>query len=162
MFTHTADASARIVLQNAFFFGRKKYSDLIIPWTVYTDPEIAHVGLFDYEAEERGIPATTFSTKIQDTDRGRTDGDDGFVKIYVKKGSDKILGATIIGRHAGEMISEITMAMMAGKGLGMLSQTIHPYPTQAEAIKKTADTWNRTRLTPFVARVFKTWLRWRR
>lgn len=162
MFTHTADATARIVLQNALFLGRKKYSDLIIPWTVYTDPEIAHVGLFAYEAEERNIPVTTFTTQIQDTDRGRTDGDDGFVKIYVKKGSDKILGATIIGRHAGEMISEITTAMMAGRGLGMLSQTIHPYPTQAEAIKKTADAWNRTRLTPLVAKVFKTWLAWRR
>lgn len=162
MFTHTADASARIVLQNAFFFGRKKYSDLIIPWTVYTDPEVAHVGLFDYEAEEQGMAVDTFTTQIQDIDRGRTDGDDGFVKIYVKKGTDKILGATIIGRHAGEMISEITTAMMAGKGLGMLSQTIHPYPTQAEAIKKTADAWNRTRLTPFVANLFKKWLAWRR
>jgi pyruvate/2-oxoglutarate dehydrogenase complex dihydrolipoamide dehydrogenase (E3) component len=162
MFTHTADATARMVIQNAFFFGRKKYSDLIIPWTVFTDPEIAHVGLFDYEAEEKGIPVTTFTTKIQDTDRGRADGDDGFVKIYVKEGTDKILGATIVGRHAGEMISEITTAMMAGKGLGMLSQTIHPYPTQAEAIKKTADAWNRTRLTPLVAKAFKMWLRWQR
>ena len=162
MFTHTADATARMVLQNAFFFGRKKYSDLIIPWTVYTDPEIAHVGLFDYEAEEKGIPVDIFSTEIQDTDRGRADGDDGFVKIYVKKGTDKIVGATIVGRHAGEMISEVTTAMMAGKGLSLLSQTIHPYPTQAEAIKKTADAWNRTRLTPFVASLFNKWLAWRR
>ncbi len=162
MFTHTADATARMVLQNAFFFGRKKYSDLIIPWTVYTDPEIAHVGLFDYEAEEKGISVETFTTKIEETDRGRTDGEAGFVKIYVKEGTDKILGATMIGRHAGESISEITTAMMAGKGLGMLAQTIHPYPTQTEAIKKTADAWNRTRLTPLVAKLFKTWLRWRR
>ncbi|MCA9897595.1 MAG: mercuric reductase [Ardenticatenaceae bacterium] len=162
MFTHTADASARIVLQNAFFFGRKKYSDLIIPWTVYTDPEVAHVGLFDYEAEAQGIAVDTFSHKIQDTDRGRADGDDGFVKIYVRQGTDKILGATIVGRHAGEMISEITTAMMVGKGLGTLAQTIHPYPTQAEAIKKVADAWNRTRLTPFVANLFNKWLDWRR
>ncbi|MBK7896837.1 MAG: mercuric reductase [Candidatus Promineifilaceae bacterium] len=162
MFTHTADATARMVLQNAFFFGRKKYSDLIIPWTVYTDPEIAHVGLFDYEAEAQGMVVDTFSHKIQETDRGRADGDDGFVKIYVKKGSDKILGATIVSRHAGEMISEITTAMMAGQGLSLLSQTIHPYPTQAEAIKKTADSWNRTRLTPFVANLFEKWLAWRR
>jgi pyruvate/2-oxoglutarate dehydrogenase complex dihydrolipoamide dehydrogenase (E3) component len=162
MFTHTADATARMVLQNAFFFGRKKYSDLIIPWTVYTDPEVAHVGLFDYEAEAQGIAVDTFSHKIEDTDRGRADGDDGFVKIYVKKGTDKILGATIIGRHAGEMISEITTAMMAGKGLGTLAQTIHPYPTQAETIKKTADAWNRTRLTPFVAALLRKILAWRR
>jgi pyruvate/2-oxoglutarate dehydrogenase complex dihydrolipoamide dehydrogenase (E3) component len=118
--------------------------------------------LFDYEAKEQGLSVTTFTTKIQETDRGRADGDDGFVKIYVKERTDKILGATMIGRHAGETISEITTAMMAGQGLGMLSQTIHPYPVQAEAIKKTADAWNRTRLTPLVARVFKTWLRWRR
>ncbi|MCL4267732.1 MAG: mercuric reductase [Anaerolineae bacterium] len=161
-FTHTADATARIVLQNALFLGRKKYSDLIIPWTVYTDPEIAHVGLFDYEAEERGTAVDTFTIPLQETDRGRTDGEDGFVKIYVKQGSDKILGATIIARHAGEMISEITTAMMAGAGMGTLAQTIHPYPTQAEMIKKAADAWNRTRLTPTVARLFDKWLSWHR
>ncbi len=161
-FTHTADATARIVLQNALFMGRKKYSDLIIPWTVYTDPEIAHVGLFAYEAEAAGTAVDIFSTPIEETDRGRTDGETGFVKIYVKQGSDKILGATIIARHAGEMISEITTAMMAGAGLSTLSQTIHPYPTQAEAIKKTADAWNRTRLTPTVAKLFNKWLSWRR
>lgn len=161
-FTHTADATARIALQNAFFFGRKKYSDLVIPWTIYTDPEVAHVGLFPHEAEERGMRVDTFTTHVQDTDRGRTDGDDGFVKIYVKEGTDKIVGATIIAHHAGEMISEITTAMVAGAGLSSLSQTIHPYPTQAEIIKKTADAWNRTRLTPLVANLFKTWLRWRR
>ena len=161
-FTHTADATARIVLQNAFFLGRQKYSDLIIPWTVYTDPEIAHVGLFDYEAEVRGTAVDTFTFHMAETDRGRTDGEEGFVKIYVKQGSDKILGATIIARHAGEMISEITTAMMAGVGLNTLYKTIHPYPTQAEAIKKAADAWNRTRLTPMVAKLFKKWLSWRR
>lgn len=161
-FTHTADATARIVLQNALFMGRKKYSDLIIPWTVYTDPEIAHVGLFDDEAEAKGIAVDTFTIHVQETDRGRTDGEEGFVKIYVKQGSDKILGATIIARHAGEMISEITTAMMAGVGMSKLSQTIHPYPTQAEIIKKAADAWNRARLTPTVAKVFEKWLSWRR
>lgn len=161
-FTHTADATARIVLQNGLFFGRKKYSNLIIPWTVYTDPEIAHVGLFDHEAEAQGIAVDTFLFHVQETDRGRADGEEGFVKIYVKQGSDKILGATIIARHAGEMISEITTAMMAGAGLSTLSQTIHPYPTQAEIIKKAADSWNRTRLTPTVAKLFNTWLRWQR
>ncbi|MBK7175997.1 MAG: mercuric reductase [Chloroflexi bacterium] len=161
-FTHTADATARIVLQNALFLGRKKYSDLIIPWTIYTDPEIAHVGLFADEAAAQGTAVDTFTIAIQDTDRGRTDSEEGFVKIYVKQGSDKILGATIIARHAGEMISEITTAMMAGAGLSTLAQTIHPYPTQAEAIKKAADAWNRTRLTPTVAKLFAKWLSWRR
>lgn len=161
-FTHTADATARIVLQNALFLGRKKYSRLIIPWTVYTDPEIAHVGLFDYEAEAQGTAVDTFSFRVQETDRGRADGEEGFVKIYVKRGSDSILGATIIARHAGEMISEITTAMMAGAGMSKLAQTIHPYPTQAEIIKKAADAWNRTRLTPLVARLFDKWLGWQR
>lgn len=161
-FTHTADATARMVLQNALFLGRKKYSDLIIPWTVYTDPEIAHVGLFPHQAEAQGLAVDTFAVNIEDTDRGRTDAEEGIVKIYVKKSTDKILGATIIARHAGEMISEVTTAMMAGAGLSTLSQTIHPYPTQAEAIKKAADAWNRTRLTPTVAKLFDTWLRWRR
>lgn len=161
-FTHTADATARIVLNNALFMGRQKYSDLIIPWTVYTDPEIAHVGLFPHEAEAAETAVSTFTIPIQETDRGRTDGEDGFVKIFVKEGSDKILGATIIARHAGEMISEITTAMVAGVGMKSLSTTIHPYPTQAEAIKKAADAWNRTRLTPRVANIFKKWLAWRR
>jgi pyruvate/2-oxoglutarate dehydrogenase complex dihydrolipoamide dehydrogenase (E3) component len=161
-FTHTADATARIVVRNALFLGRQKYSDLIVPWTVYTDPEVAHVGLFDYEAEAQGIAVETFMTDIADTDRGRTDGEDGFVKIYVKKGSDKILGATIVGRHAGEMISEVTTAMVGGLGLGAIATVIHPYPTQAEAIRKTADAWNRTRLTPLVAQLFKRWLAWTR
>lgn len=161
-FTHTADATARIVLQNALFLGRKRYSNLIIPWTVYTDPEIAHVGLFDYEAEERGLAVDSFTVHLRETDRGRTDSEDGFARIYVKRGSDKILGATIIARYAGEMISEITTAMMAGAGMSKLAQTIHPYPTQAEMIKKAADAWNRTRLTPTVARLFAKWLRWQR
>lgn len=161
-FTHTADATARIVLQNALFLGRKRYSNLIIPWTVYTDPEIAHVGLFDYEAEEQGLAVDSFTVHLRETDRGRTDSEDGFARIYVKRGSDKILGATIIARHAGEMISEITTAMMAGAGMSKLAQTIHPYPTQAEMIKKAADAWNRTRLTPTVARLFAKWLRWQR
>jgi pyruvate/2-oxoglutarate dehydrogenase complex dihydrolipoamide dehydrogenase (E3) component len=161
-FTHTADATSRMTLQNALFLGRKKYSDLIIPWTVYTDPEIAHTGLSPHEAAEKGIETDTFSAAIGDTDRGRADDEEGLVKIYVKKGTGKIVGATIVARHAGEMISEVTAVMKAGAGLASLAQTIHPYPTQAEAIKKTADAWNRTRLTPTVARLFKSWLSWTR
>lgn len=161
-FTHTADATARIVVQNALFLGRKKYSDLIIPWTIYTDPEVAHVGLSAHDAEAKGIAVDTFAFKVEDTDRGRADSDDGFVKIYVRQGTDKIVGATIIARHAGEMISEITTAMMAGAGLSTIAQTIHPYPTQAEIIKKAADAWNRTRFTPTVAKLFAKWLSWTR
>jgi pyruvate/2-oxoglutarate dehydrogenase complex dihydrolipoamide dehydrogenase (E3) component len=161
-FTHTADASARIILRNALFLGRRKYSALTIPWTVYTDPEVAHVGLSPEDAKKKEITTDTWTTKIEEMDRGRTDGEVGFVKIYVRQGTDKIVGATIVARLAGEMISEITTAMIGGMGLGKMTQVIHPYPTQAEAIRKTADAWYRTRLTPTVAKFFKTWLAWTR
>ena len=163
-FTHTADATARMVLQNALFPGpKKKLSDLVVPWATYTDPEVAHVGLYDWEAEKAGIAVDTFVHHLGETDRGRTDGEgEGFVKIHVKKGSDKILGATIVGRHAGELISEVTVAITGGLGLGHLATVIHPYPTTAEAIRKVADAYNRTRLTPLVAKLFTWWFAWRR
>jgi len=162
-FTHAADAAARIVIQNALFLGRKKFSDQIVPWVTYTDPEVAHVGHYPHQAAAKGSEIDTFTTQFADTDRGQADGEQqGFVKIHVKKGSDKILGATIVGRHAGDMISEITLAMVGGLGLSTIAQTIHPYPTLAEAIRKSADAWNRTRLTPLVAQIFDRWLRWTR
>ncbi len=162
-FTHTADAAARIVLRNALFGGRSKVSALTVPWCTYTDPEIAHVGLYEHEAKERGIEVETFTQAFDHVDRAILDGDtDGLLKIHVRKGSDEILGATMVSRHAGESISEITLAMTAGIGLGKIAETIHPYPTQADAIKKIADAYNRTRLTPFVAGLFRKWLKFRR
>jgi mercury(II) reductase len=162
-FTHTADAAARIVIQNALFMGRKKASVLTIPWCTYTDPEVAHVGMYVRDAAERGIPVQTFKIPMSDVDRAIAEGEeDGFVKIHVRKGSDRILGATIVAAHAGEMISEITLAMEAGLGLGKISSVIHPYPTQAEAIRKAADAYNRTRLTPRIKKLFERWLAWTR
>jgi len=163
-FTHMADATARIVLQNALFPGpRKKLSDLVVPWSTYTDPEVAHVGIDPQEAEEAGPAVETFVQAMADVDRGRTDGETGgFVKIHVRRGSDQILGATIVARHAGEMINELTLAMATGTGLKKLAGVIHPYPTQSEAIKKVADQYNRTRLTPRVKSIFRHWLAWRR
>lgn len=144
-YTHTADASARIVVQNALFRGRKRFSALVVPWCTFTDPEIAHVGLHVREARERGIPAKTFTVLMHDVDRAITDSEDrGFVKIHVREGTDTILGATIVARHAGEMVSELTLAMVAGIGLGRLADVIHAYPTQAEAICKAADAYRRT------------------
>jgi len=152
-FTHAADAAARIVIKNTLFspFGlkRSKLSDLIMPWVTYTDPEIAHVGLYEQEAQARGIDTNTIKIPFSTVDRALADGEpEGFVKILHKCGSDQILGATIVARHAGEMISEITLAIATKKGLNALSGVIHPYPTQAEAIKKAADTYRRTLLTP--------------
>ncbi len=162
-FTHLADAAARMVIQNALFFGRKKLSLLTIPWCTYTDPEVAHVGLSEEEAGKKGIEVQTFMKSLSEVDRAVVDGEEeGFVKIHVKQGTDQILGATIVARHAGEMISEVTTAMAGRIGLGALAAVIHPYPTQAEAIRQTGDLYNRTRLTPRVKRWFARYLAWRR
>ena len=152
-FTDTADASARIVVQNALFLGRKRVSALTIPWCTYTDPEVAHVGIYVRQARERGIPVKTYTVPMHDVDRAIADGEEhGFVKIHVREGTDKILGATVVARHAGEMINGISLAMVAGIGLRTVSRVIHAYPTQAEAIRKAANAYTRTRLSP--------WLRW--
>ena len=162
-FTHLADAAARIVIQNALFYGRKKLSALTIPWCTFTDPEVAHVGLNAAAAEKKGIKIGTFTKPFSEVDRAVLDGDEeGFVKIHVKKGTDKIVGATIVARHAGEMISEITAAMAGGLGLGALAGVIHPYHTKAEAIRQAGDLYNRTRLTPGLKRFFTWFLSWRR
>ncbi len=160
-FTHTADATARIVIQNSLFLGRKKTSALTVPWCTYTDPEIAHVGMYEKDAAEKGLEVETFMRELKDVDRAVLDGEtSGFVKVHVEKGRDRILGATIVARNAGSMISELTLAMVAGAGLGTVAGTIHPYPTQAEAIKQVGDAYNRTRLTPFVKNLFRRWLAW--
>jgi len=162
-FTHMSDATARIVIRNALFFGRDRMSALTVPWCTYTDPEVGHVGLNEVEARERGIAVTTFVQKFRDVDRAVLDGEvSGFVKVLVRQGGDEIIGATIVARHAGEMLSELTLAIARGVGLGALATVIHPYPTQAEAIKKIADAFNRTRLTPRIKRLFSTWFSLRR
>jgi pyruvate/2-oxoglutarate dehydrogenase complex dihydrolipoamide dehydrogenase (E3) component len=162
-FTHVADATARIAVQNALFFPTAKSSALVIPWCTYTDPEVAHVGLSEEEARKQGVEVRTFVEELAHVDRAVLDGEaDGFVKVHVRSGTDKVVGATIVARHAGEMISTLTLAMTAGLGLGALAKTIFPYPTQAEAIKRVADAYNRTRLTPLVKRLFEKWLAWRR
>jgi pyruvate/2-oxoglutarate dehydrogenase complex dihydrolipoamide dehydrogenase (E3) component len=162
-FTHAADFAARVVIQNALFMGRKTLSALTIPWCTYTDPEIAHVGLYERDAEKRGIATDTYLRPFSEVDRAVVDAEEnGFVKVHVRKGGDKIVGATIVARHAGEMINELTLAMTAGVGLGRLASVIHPYPTQAEAIRQVGDMFNRTRLTPTIKKVFAAWLRWTR
>lgn len=162
-FTHAADAAARIVIQNALFKGRAKLSALTMPWCTYTDPEIAHVGLYEADAKKQGIETNIFKVDMAAIDRAQADGEtEGFIKVLVRKGTDKILGATIVSTHAGEMISEITTAMAAKAGLGTLAKVIHPYPTQAEAIKRVADAYSRTRLTPFVKKLFFKWMAWQR
>lgn len=162
-FTHTADFAARIVIQNALFFGRKRFSALTIPWCTYTDPEIAHVGLYEKEAQARGLKVRTFTMEMKDVDRAVLDGEDeGFAKVLVEDGTDRIVGATIVASHAGDLVSEVSVAMTNGVGLAGIGATIHPYPTQAEALRRLGDAYNRTRLTPFVRSLLGSWLAWSR
>ena len=162
-FTHTADALARILIANALFLGRQKSSALVVPWCTYTDPEIAHVGMYEMDDTTQGIPVTTMTVPLSDVDRALLDGEtEGFARVHLRKGSDTILGATIVASHAGDMINEFSLAMTAGLGLSAIGKTIHPYPTQGEVVKKLADAYNRTRLTPTVKKIFSAWLRWQR
>jgi pyruvate/2-oxoglutarate dehydrogenase complex dihydrolipoamide dehydrogenase (E3) component len=151
-FTHAADAMARIVLQNALFLGRARVSALNIPWCTYPG-----------EAEQRGLRTDAITVELGAVDRAILDGDEGgFLEVLLKKGTDRILGATLVARHAGDMISAITLAMTGGLGLRAFARTIHPYPTQAEVMKKAGDAFNRTRLTPRVKALFARILAWRR
>jgi pyruvate/2-oxoglutarate dehydrogenase complex dihydrolipoamide dehydrogenase (E3) component len=162
-FTHTADALARILIANALFRGMQTTSSLVVPWCTYTDPEVAHVGLYEKDARDRGIEVLTLTVPFTDVDRALLDGEaEGLARVHLKKGTDMILGATIVARHAGDMINELSLAMSAGLGLSAIGKTIHPYPTQAEAVKKLADAYNRSRLTPFIKKVLMAWLKWQR
>ncbi|NUN64627.1 mercuric reductase [Pseudanabaena biceps] len=152
-FTHAADAAARIVIKNTLFspfgLGRSKVSNLVMPWVTFTDPEIAHVGIYAAEANAQGIETGEIKIPFTSVDRAIFDGEtDGFVKILHQKGGDLILGTTIVARHAGEMIGEVSLAIVAKQGLNTLSTVIHSYPTQAEAIKKAAEAYRKTLLTP--------------
>jgi pyruvate/2-oxoglutarate dehydrogenase complex dihydrolipoamide dehydrogenase (E3) component len=162
-FTHTADAMARIVIANSLFHGRQKASSLVIPWCTYTDPEVAHVGLYEHEARARGIPVLTLTVPLGEVDRAIVDGEsEGFARVHLAPKNGRVLGATIVARQAGEIINELSLAAANGLGLSAVDRTIHPYPTRTEAVKKLADAFNRTRLTPLVKRVLAAWLRWQR
>ena len=157
-FTHAADAMARIVLQNALFPGRGKGSSLIIPRCTFTDPEVAVVGLTETEARERGVAVDVLVEEMSGNDRAVLDSETaGFAKVLLRRGSDQIVGATIVATHAGEMLNEITLAMTAKLGLSTVARTIHPYPTQSEVIKRLADQFARRRLTPAVKWLFEKW-----
>lgn len=159
-FTHAADAAAKIAVQNALFFRRLKLSKLVMPWCTYTEPEVAHVGLHAKEARERGLEVETVEVPMERSDRAVTDGEEeGLVRIRLQKGKDRILGATVVASHAGELLTPITLAMKKGIGLGTFLDVIHPYPTQAEAIKAAATQHARRRLTPRVKRLFGAWMR---
>jgi pyruvate/2-oxoglutarate dehydrogenase complex dihydrolipoamide dehydrogenase (E3) component len=162
-FTHAADAMARIVIANALFLARRKVTDLVIPWCTYTDPEIAHVGYYEKDARAEGYEVATITQPLREVDRAVLDGEeDGFARVHYDHKTGKILGGTIVARHAGEMLGELTLAITAKQSLGMLSTTIHTYPTQAEALRKIGDAYMRTKLTPTVKKILSKWLAWRR
>ncbi len=162
-FTHAADAMARQVIANAFFFGRRKASALTIPWCTFTDPEIAHVGMNEAQAKQAGFAVATITQSFADIDRVILDGEtDGLARVHYNQKSGKILGGTIVARHAGEMIGQLTQAITAGLKLSALSSTIQPYPVQADALKKIGDAYMRTKLTPLVKTIFLQWFAWRR
>jgi pyruvate/2-oxoglutarate dehydrogenase complex dihydrolipoamide dehydrogenase (E3) component len=167
-FTHAADAMAAIVIQNALFphpfgLGHASTNSLIMPWCTFTEPEIAHVGMYEKDAKEKSIEVDTFTFKLDEVDRAILDGqDEGFARVHVKKGTDQILGATIVAAHAGDMINEYSLAMKAGVGLGTIAGVIHPYPTQAEVVKKTANLWRKTTFTEGKKRLLTKLFAWLR
>jgi pyruvate/2-oxoglutarate dehydrogenase complex dihydrolipoamide dehydrogenase (E3) component len=143
-FTHAADATARIVIKNALlgFLPKSKASKLVVPWVTFTDPEIAHVGAYPEQLDKDGAKYETVTVPMSGVDRAILEGDtEGQLKVHVKKGSGKILGATLVSRHAGESIGELTIAITKGIKLQSLASVIHPYPTQAEVIKRAGDTY---------------------
>jgi pyruvate/2-oxoglutarate dehydrogenase complex dihydrolipoamide dehydrogenase (E3) component len=159
-FTHAAEAAGRMVVQNALFGRRISLRKLIMPWCTYTEPQIAHVGYFAKDALERGIKVRTFVRAMKDVDRAVTDSEpEGFVKVHVKEGTDKILGATIVSKNAGDLITEITTAMVSGKGLKTITSVIHPYPTRSEAIRHISDLYNLARFNGYKKKVLQAWLR---
>ncbi|NOS76749.1 MAG: mercuric reductase [Nitrospira sp.] len=152
-FTHAADAMAQIVIQNALFphpfgLGYASVESLIMPWCTFTEPEVAHVGMYEKDAKEKGLEVETYTFKLEEVDRAILDGEEeGFARVHIQKGSDKILGATIVAAHAGDMIGEFSVLMKAGLGAKTIAGTIHPYPTQAEVNKKVVNLWRKAHFT---------------
>lgn len=160
-FTHAADAMARIVIQNALFYGRRRASALVIPWCTYTDPEVAHVGLYEEEARTRGRDVQSITVGLAEVDRAVIDDEtDGFVRVHHERG--RLLGCTIVASHAGELIGEASFALTHRRTLSDLSATIHPYPTQAEALRKAGDQYRRSLLTARVRGFLERYFRWTR
>ncbi len=167
-FTHAADAMAQIVIQNALFphplgLGYATVESLNMPWCTFTEPEIAHVGMYEQDAKEKGFEVETYTYTLDEVDRAILDGEEeGFARVHIQKGTDKILGATIVAAHAGELISEFSVAMKAGAGARTIAGTIHPYPTQAEVNKKVVNLWRKAHFSPRTRNVLIklfTWMR---
>jgi pyruvate/2-oxoglutarate dehydrogenase complex dihydrolipoamide dehydrogenase (E3) component len=162
-FTHSADYQARIVVRNILIPWLKTKADYTwMPWVTYTDPEVAHCGLTEDDAKKTNVAYDVFRYDWSELDRAITDSETtGFIKVLTKAGSDTILGATVTGVHAGEVMHEVLVAGKHGIGLSKLSGTIHAYPTLSSSVQRVADSYQKTKLTPKVAGLFK-WLYARR
>lgn len=167
-FTHAADAMAQIVIQNALFphpfgLGYASVESLNMPWCTFTEPEIAHVGMYERDAKEKGIEVETYTYKLDDVDRAILDGEEeGFARVHIQKGTDKILGATIVAAHAGDMLNEFSVVMKAGAGAKTIAGTIHPYPTQAEVNKKVINLWRKAHFSQRTKKLLSELFEWMR
>jgi pyruvate/2-oxoglutarate dehydrogenase complex dihydrolipoamide dehydrogenase (E3) component len=160
-FTHTADAHARIVVQNALFLPTASTRKLVIPHCTYTHPEVASVGETRQTLAANNRDFAVYRVAFDDLDRGKAQGDmEGFVEVLAEPRNGKILGATIVGTDAGEQIAPLCLAMTHGIGLGALAKTVLPYPTRAEYLRRLGDAFNRNKLTARAKRLFATWFRW--
>ncbi|MGR8920042.1 MAG: FAD-dependent oxidoreductase [Gammaproteobacteria bacterium] len=164
-FTHTASHQAWYAAVNALFGDLKRLTVdyRAIPWCTFTDPEVARVGLSEAEAREQGLRVEVTTYDLEGLDRAIADGAArGFVKVLTARGSDRILGATIVGAHAGELITEFTLAMKHHLGLRKLLATIHVYPTYSESAKFAAGAWRRAHASPLLLDWLERYHRWRR
>ena len=160
-FTHNADAQARIVVRNALFAPTASTRGLVVPQCTYTDPEVAQVGETQAQLTGKGVGFDSWGLEFGELDRARTaGGKDGFVELLTARGSDTILGATIVGHDAGEQIAPLCVAMANDLGLEAVGKAVLPYPTRAEYLRRLADRYARTRLTPRAAGFLKSWFRY--
>ena len=161
-FTHAADSMARIAVGNALFGLRSRASELLIPWATYTSPEIAQIGILPDQAAQRGLKIDTLVQPLSEIDRCVLDGEtEGFVKVYVRQRSDKIVGATVVGRRAGDLVGTLSLAMNQQCGLKQMAKTIFPYPTEGEVFRRLGDQYNRRRLSPLIKWLLARWIAWR-
>ena len=159
-FTHHADAQARVVVQNALFAPTAKADGLVVPHCTYTQPEVASVGLSEAALRETGRAFDRYAVDFAELDRGKaTPGTSGFAEVLTAKGKDTILGATIVAPDAGELLAPVCLLMRNGLGLAAAGKSIFSYPTRAEFLKRLANDYNRTRLTPVAGKAFARWFR---
>lgn len=162
-FTHTANQQARVVIQNALLPFKARFNTRVVPWCTFTDPELARVGLSEAEALAKGIPHRVLKFPYSSIDRAICEREtEGFLKVLTPPGRDDILGATMVGAHAGELIHEMVLAMQARLKLRDLAGTIHIYPTLAEIFRRIGDESRKGSFTPRVAKLFHAWMRWHR